>query len=94
MKPGKKPKKGKSPPPKSAAGWRAAVRPLLGAAITIAITVGVLSALGWLGDEARQRIADRERYSAKFAAYRTSVRNSARPNPAGASHEMSANLAL
>ena len=67
MKPGKKPKKSKKPPPKSAAGWRSAVRPLLGAAITIGITVGVLSALGWLGDEARQRIADRDRYSAKFA---------------------------
>jgi len=68
VKPGKKPKKGKGGPPKSTpAGWRAAVRPLLAAAITIGVTVGVLSALGWLGDEARRKIAERERYSAKFA---------------------------
>ena len=68
MKPGKKPKKGKGGPPKpERAGWRSAVRPLLAAAITVGVTVGVLSALGWLGDAARREIADRDRYAAKFA---------------------------
>ncbi|HUR54340.1 MAG TPA: hypothetical protein VMZ71_09425 [Gemmataceae bacterium] len=68
MKPGKKPKKGKGTAPASeTAGWRAAVRPLLAAAITIGVTVGVLGALGWLDDEARRKIADRDRYAARFA---------------------------
>ena len=68
MKPGKKLKKGKGDGPKSeAGGWGIGLRPILGAVITSLIAVGILWALGWLSEEARREIADRERYSAKFA---------------------------